>query len=107
MDYIILCQDELPYFLLLLKTLSSKRDTIHFIVDNQAIYERLLSQGVSAQLSSFTVYRDKFFKNLQLKPDSCFIVSVKNQALLSTILKLVARYHPYQPDRKSTRLNSS
>src|SRR3990172_3136913 len=97
MDYIILCQDELPYFLLLLKTLSSKRDTIHFIVDNQAIYERLLSQGVSAQLSSFTVDRDKFFKNLQLKPDSCFIVSVKNQALLSTILKLVARYHPYQP----------
>ena len=97
MDYIILCQDELPYFLLLLKTLSSKRDTIHFIVDNQAIYERLLSQGVSAQLSSFTVDRDKFFKNLQLKPDSCFIVSVKNQALLSTILKLTARYHPYQP----------
>ena len=97
MDYIILCQDELPYFLLLLKTLSSKRDTIHFIVDNQAIYEKLLSQGVSAQLSSFTVDRDKFFKNLQLKPDSCFIVSVKNQALLSTILKLVARYHPYQP----------
>lgn len=97
MDYIILCQDELPYFLLLLKTLASKRDTIHFIVDNQAIYERLLSQGVSAQVSSFTVDRDKFFKNLQLKPDSCFIVSVKNQALLSTILKLVARYHPYQP----------
>ncbi|MEK6561142.1 MAG: DHH family phosphoesterase [Nitrospirota bacterium] len=83
--------------MLLLKTLSSKRDTIHFIVDNQAIYEKLLSQGVSAQLSSFTVDRDKFFKNLQLKPDSCFIVSVKNQALLSTILKLVARYHPYQP----------
>ncbi len=97
MDYIILCQDELPYFLLLLKTLSSKRDTIHFIVDNQAIYERLLSQGVSAQISSFTVDRDKFFKNLQLKPDSCFIVSVKNRPLLSTILKLVARYHPYQP----------
>lgn len=97
MDYIILCQDELPYFLLLLKTLSSKRDTIHFIVDNQAIYERLLSQGVSAQVSSFTVDRDKFFKNLQLKPDSCFIVSVKNRPLLSTILKLVARYHPYQP----------
>ncbi len=97
MDYIILCQDELPYFLLLLKTLSSKRDTIHFIVDNQAIYERLLSQGVSAQISSFTVDRDRFFKNLQLKPDSCFIVSVKNRPLLSTILKLVARYHPYQP----------
>jgi nanoRNase/pAp phosphatase (c-di-AMP/oligoRNAs hydrolase) len=97
MDYIILCQDELPYFLLLLKTLSSKRDTIHFIVDNQAIYERLLSQGVSAEVSSFTVDRDKFFRNLQLKPDSCFIVSVKNRPLLSTILKLVARYHPYQP----------
>ncbi len=97
MDYIILCQDELPYFLLLLKTLSSKRDTIHFIVDSQVLYERLNNQGISAELSSFTVDRDRFFRNLQLKPDSCLIVSVKNQALLSSILKLVARYHPYQP----------
>src|SRR4030065_1135488 len=97
MDYIILCQDELPYFLLLLKTLSSKRDTIHFIVNSQALYERLQGQGVSAEVCSFNIKKDQFFRNLQLKPDSCLIISVKNRAFLSSILKLVAKYHPYQP----------
>ena len=97
MEYIILCQDELPYFLLLLKALSSKKDTLHFIVDHQALYERLRSQGISAQVSSFTVDRDKFVRDLRLKSDSCLIVSIKNQSLLSGILKLVARYHPFQP----------
>jgi len=97
MDYIILCQDELPYFLLLLKNLSSKRDTIHFIVDSQALYERLQGQGVSAEVCSFNIKKDQFFRNLQLKPDSCLIISVKNRAFLSSILKLVAKYHPYQP----------
>src|SRR4030065_1402197 len=97
MDYIILCQDELPYFLLLLKSLSSKRDTIHFIVNSRGLYERLRDQGVSAEVSDFITNREKYFKNLQLKPDSCLIVSVKNSAYLSAILKLVAKYHPYQP----------
>ncbi len=97
MDYIILCQDELPYFLLLLKSLSSKRDTIHFIVNSQALYERIRDQGVSAEVSDFITNREKYFKNLQLKPDSCLIVSVKNSAYLSAILKLTAKYHPYQP----------
>src|SRR3990170_662449 len=97
MDYIILCQDELPYFLLLLKSLSSKRDTIHFIVNSQALYERIRDQGVSAEVSDFIANREKFFKNLQLKPDSCLIVSVKNSACLSAVLKLTAKYHPYQP----------
>ncbi|MBI5755380.1 MAG: DHH family phosphoesterase [Nitrospirae bacterium] len=97
MEYIIICQDELPYFLLLLKDLSSKKDTIHFIVDQQAIYERLRSQGISAQVSSFNVDRDKLVRDLRLKSDSCLIVSIKNQPLLSNMLKLVARYHPFQP----------
>ncbi len=97
MDYIILCQDELPYFLMLLKTLSTKRDTIHFIVNTPALYERLHGQGVSAEVSAFDTDRDRFFRNLQLKPDSCLIISVKNRSFLSAILKLVAKYHPYQP----------
>ena len=60
MDYIILCQDELPYFLLLLKSLSSKRDTIHFIVNSQALYERIRDQGVSAEVSDFITNREKY-----------------------------------------------
>src|SRR4030067_3053565 len=97
MDYIILCQDELPYFLLLLKDLSSKRDTIHFIVNSQTLFERLQSQGVSAEVCSFNKKMDRFFKNLQLKPNSCLILSVKSRVFLSNILKIVTKNHPYQP----------
>lgn len=97
MEYIILCQDELPYFLLLLKTLSSKKDTIKFIVDQQGLYDRLCSLGVSAKMASFIDERDRLVKDLRLKPDSCLIVSIKNQGILYNILKTVARYYPYQP----------
>ena len=71
MEYYILCQDELPYFLLLLRTLSSKKDIIKFIVDQQSLYERLRSLGVSAKVVSFTDERDKLFKELRLGADSC------------------------------------
>ena len=97
MRYVILCQDELPYFLLLLKTLSSKKDSIRFFVDQQGLSERLSSQAVSVTVVSFTEDREKFIKRLDLEPDTCLIVAIKNQGILSGILKSVARYHPYQP----------
>ena len=97
MKYTILCQDELPYFLLLLKTLSAKKDTIQFIVDQKGLYDRLCSLGISTKMVSFTEERDKLIKGLEMQPDSCLIVSIKNQGVLSSILKTVARYYPYQP----------
>lgn len=97
MEYIILCQDELPYFLLLLKPISSKKDTIRFIVDQQGLYDRLRGLGVSAKMVSFTNEKERFIKELGLGPDSCLIVSIKNQGVLMNILKTVARHYPYQP----------
>ncbi|HBI22622.1 MAG TPA: hypothetical protein DDX84_00035 [Nitrospiraceae bacterium] len=97
MEYYILCQDELPYFLLLLRTLSSKKDIIKFIVDQQSLYERLRSLGVSAKVVSFTDERDKLFKELRLGADSCIIVAIKNHVILSNILKTISRQYPYQP----------
>ncbi len=97
MRYVILCQDELPYFLLLLKTLSSKKDTIQFMVDQKGLYDRLISLGISTKIVSFTEERESLIKGLHLDPDSCLIVAIKNQGILSNILKTVARYYPYQP----------
>ena len=97
MKYTILCQDELPYFLLLLKTLSSKKDFIQFFVDQKGLYERLCSLGISTKMASFTDGREKLIKELNLQPDNCLIVSIKNQGILSSILRTVARYYPYQP----------
>src|SRR4030066_608396 len=97
MKYVILCQDELPYFLLLLKTLSSKKDSIQFFVGQKGLCDRLCALGVPAKIVSFTEDREKLIKGLCLEPDTCLIVSIKKQGLLSNILKTVARYHPYQP----------
>lgn len=97
MEYVILCQDELPYFLLLLKALSAKKDAIRFIVDQKELYDRLCSQGISTKIVSFTNEREKFVKELRLGPESCLIVSIKNHSILYSILKTVARYYPYQP----------
>lgn len=97
MEYIILCQDELPYFLLLLKPLSSKKDTIRFIVDQQGLYDRLCSLGVSVKMVSFSGEKERLIKELRPGPDSCLIVSIKNQGVLMNILKTVARHYPYQP----------
>jgi len=100
MRYVILCQDELPYFLLLLKTLSSKKDSIQFFVDQKGLYDRLCALGVPTKIVSFTEdreEREKLIKGLYLEPDTCLIISIKKQGILSNILKTVARYHPYQP----------
>lgn len=97
MEYVVLCQDELPYFLLLLKTLSSKKDSIRFFVDQKDRYDRLSSQGIPTKMVSFTEERERLIKELRLRPESCLIVSIKNQGILSNILKVVARYYPYQP----------
>lgn len=97
MRYVILCQEELPYFLLLLKTLSSKKDSIHFVVDQKGLGERLSSLGVSVRVVSFSDKRGQLVKELDLTTDTCLIVSIKNSGILSGILKTVARYYPYQP----------
>lgn len=98
MDYIILCQDELPYFLLLLiKSPCTKKDTIQFIVDQEDTYNRLCSMGVPAKVVSFTNEKDRLVKELHPGPDSCFIVSIKNHTVLSGVLKTVSRHFPYQP----------
>ncbi|MDD5433888.1 MAG: bifunctional oligoribonuclease/PAP phosphatase NrnA [Nitrospira sp.] len=98
MDYIILCQDELPYFLLLLiKSPCTKKDTIQFIVDQEELYNRLQGMGVPAKVVSFTNEKERLVKELHPGPESCFVISIKNHAVLSGILKTVSRYFPYQP----------
>jgi len=97
MEYIILCQNELPYFLLLLKSPILKKDTVRFIVDQKEIYEKLMGMGISAKMVSFTGEKERLIKELQPGPDSCLIVSIKNQGVLLNILKGVARHYPYQP----------
>lgn len=98
MDYIILCQDELPYFLLLLiKSPCTKKDTIQFIVDQEDLCNRLYSMNVTASVVSFTNEKERLVKELHPGPDTCFVISIKNHTVLSGILKVISRNFPYQP----------
>lgn len=97
MEYVILCQNELPYFLLLLKSLSSKKESVRFVVNNRDLYVKLCRIRIPAKMASFSRERDRLIKELNLQEDSCLIVSIKNRGLLGSILRSVNKHYPYQP----------
>jgi len=97
MEYVVLCQNDLPYFLLLLRSLSSRKESARFVVDNEEMYKRLCRMGIPARITSFTKDKEKLVKDLNLQEDSCLIVSIKNRNLLDAILKVVEQHYVHQP----------